>query len=132
VDLLSWITALGCVVALVMWASTIRSAWRGRGPRHTEPPSSWRYGRALWRAGQRLVPMAGPLSLLVLLALVFERSDADGPVAAALAAMLGPLGALLLVLMVSIALFNVPKRVVAPHLRSEPGALREWFGRGRR
>jgi hypothetical protein len=131
VDLLSWITALGLAAALLLWASTIRSVWRG-GPRHADPPSSWLYGRALWCAGYRLVPMAGPLFLYGLAALVLERSDADGPVADALAAVLGPLGALMFVLLLSIALFNAPKRVVAPHLRSHPGVLREWFGRERR
>jgi hypothetical protein len=39
-----------------------------------------------------------------------------------------PLGIAAFAVVASIVLFNGPKWAVAPHLRSQPGLLEEWFG----
>jgi hypothetical protein len=134
VDLSAWIVVLMCAAALVAWAMNIGKVWNERraDSRFAEPPDTWLYGRALWRGTYRLIPLLGPIFLLGLVLFVLERSDANGPFADALYTALGPLALVMFVLLFSIVLFNSPKRLVAPHLRSEPGVLKEWFSRGRR
>jgi hypothetical protein len=97
-------------------------------PRSLRAFGLWPLGRALWRAGIRLTPAMGPALAFSLPLYVLEKSEADGLVADVLWAVFAPLGIAAFAIVASIVLFNGPKWAVAPHLRSQPGLLEEWFG----
>ena len=59
--------------------------------------------------------------------MVLERSEPDGALADVAAVVFGGPAVVGLLLMTSIAFFNAPKLLVAPHLRSQPGLRDEWF-----
>lgn len=97
-----------------------------------EPYSWWIFGRPAWHAYGRAVPLTLPaLASLVLISLAAALST-DSPVRIGIL-VLGYLGlALSLLVLVRIALFNRPKRLVPPHAREAPGLLEELRMQGRR
>lgn len=125
-----WIAALICVALLPAWAVIVGPVWHDRRPDlRSEPPGLWPFGGPLWRAGIRLIPVGGPAIFVALPVAVLQKSQADGLVADAALGMFGFLAVVALLLLISIILFNSPKRLVAPHLRSQPGLLEERFGK---
>jgi hypothetical protein len=122
-----WIAAGICVALLPAWASIIGSVWHDRRPDlGAEAPEPWPFGGAVWRAGIRMIPVAGPTIFFAVPVMVLEQSKPDGALADLAAVAFGGPAVVGLLLMTSIAFFNSPKRVVAPHLRSQPGLLDEW------
>jgi hypothetical protein len=74
-----------------------------------------------------MVPATGPTTFFAVPVFVLEESEPDGALADVAAVVFGGPAVMGLLLMISIAFFNSPKRLVAPHLRSQPGLLDEWF-----
>lgn len=97
----------------------------------------WPWGETLWRGWVRMMPL-GVIAMTILLPLgtagFVVPEDPTGPFVRPLWWVLPVLGALALfwVLAAGVVLLNRPKRLVAPHLRSQPGALEEWWAHWRR
>jgi hypothetical protein len=118
-------------VVLQVWWS--RKVWRNEAPAsHPDIPSVgwpwWRSDRA-WRGWVRMQTFVVPL-IVIPLALLFV---VDSTGASGLAA--GLIDALALLAMIVgaaaaplVVLFNRPKRLVAPHLRRQPGLIAELLG----
>ena len=105
--------------------------WRGEeeGMNPDRPSSFWPFGLALWRGWVRL----GPASALIVLLACATAVALDAEVRwLSLPLSIAFLAAIALFL--SIVLFARPKWAIAPSLRSQPGALVEWWNalQGRR
>jgi hypothetical protein len=123
-----WIAVGICIALLPAWAAIIGSVWHDRRPDlRAEPPEAWPFGGAVWRAGIRMIPAAGPTIFCAVPVMVLEGSEPGGALAVVAAVAFGGPAVVGLLLMTSIAFFNSPKLLVAPHLRSQPGLLDEWF-----
>jgi hypothetical protein len=84
-------------------------------------------GGALWRGFVRITPLGGPLlGLGALAALLFASGSA---VLYAVGQVVGLAVMAVIALMITVILFNRPRSVVAPHLRTQPGAIGELLGR---
>lgn len=106
--------------------------WRNELRFYDSPPRWWLWGDAGWRACARASPCA-PVGLWFLLAtgagfgladVVDSTSATDVLTDMATGAFI--LAMLTVVVGLSVALFNRPRLVVAPHQRAERGALVEW------
>ena len=121
-----------CTILLAAFAAGFRAlprVWRNElnwanGP--DDPPRTWVLGPALWRGCLRVVPvgflMSGPLAL----GLIGMR--VDSPIVEAVGAAGIAVVAVLMLVGGTITFFNVPKLLVAPHMRHQPGAIGEWMG----
>jgi hypothetical protein len=105
-----------------MW----RNEWNTWDPDRVA--SWWPYGGALWRAVLRFSPAGGAAGVLTGLSAFLLSFESDGLYGGGLVLAILALG-VFFVVCASIALFNRPKRLVAPHLRDQPGAIGEWLGR---
>ncbi len=99
--------------------------WRNKKTLFSPTPSPfWPFGKAMWRGNIRAYPLG--IVTLAVLAVVYILGHADSNIGSPF------LTASLLTLYVmlagifAIALFNHPKWLVPPHLRDQPGAMKEW------
>jgi hypothetical protein len=130
-----WVSiAIGVVIAV---GATIRLP-ASRTPQVTERMyrtmrSWWPFGNALLRGWIRMTPVAiaGIWIMLAIVAIGIPSTGAEpGSALYALGYLLIPLTLLLFAcfaVMVTIVLFNRPRFLVAPHLRTDPGAISAWF-----
>lgn len=106
-------------------------AWRVMGPRYwrgdpttldSSPPLWWFLSEDAWRGYLRSTPATAPLTVLFgfcgVIAMAFGEGSATGVTFGLIGAALLPLG---LALAASVTLWNRPRFVVPPPLRSEPG-----------
>lgn len=90
-------------------------------------PAAWPYGAALWR-GLTRIHLLGIIAMPVgALMLLFDQGF-DGQAAAVLATAFAVALVAVVVAGWSVILLNRPTFLVPPHLRQQPGALREWRG----
>lgn len=122
------LVGVGAAVLFVVAGSVLMpSIWRNeRGHDPDRPPAMWGFGIVLWRATVRLVPLSVPACLVGVAVVLTGAGGDESPSPVSLIA--GFASLVLLALIFSVALFNRPKSIVAPHLRHQPGALAEWLG----
>jgi hypothetical protein len=125
------VLVLGCAGLALASVGLVR-LWR-REVFSADMPSWWPYGGALWRGYVRAMPV-GSISFLVLMAglliLIFVPTEGgccgfavpNWFVFPFLISFFGTLG-----LALSVILFNRPRFIVPPHLRSQVGAISEWL-----
>ena len=115
----------------------IRRLWRRETTFYDRVPGWWIWSDALWRGFVRALPV-GAVGFLMFIAtgitaaLVPEVPPSETccgfarPVWA-VALILVPF-CLIMLLLATIVLFNWPAALVPPHLRGQPGLIREWLG----
>jgi hypothetical protein len=117
------ISVVICFIASALFIPVGPRIWRNEWGYAWDPER----GGPLWRGFVRITIISGPfLGLTALLNVVYALSDHRLTAAFRIGAVLW-MG--LIVCAVTIVLFNRPKRLVAPHLRHQPGAIAEWLGR---
>jgi hypothetical protein len=117
------ISVVICFAACALFIPVGPRIWRNEWGYAWDPAS----GGALWRGFVRSTMISGPfLGLTGVLNVIYALSDRRTTAMFTVVAMLWMA---LLVCAVTIVLFNRPKRLVAPHLRHQPGAVGEWLGR---
>jgi hypothetical protein len=128
---MDWLATLIYVCAMgtlgVVYPLAARKYWRGEaGDPDDEPPSTWPFSREHWQGVVRSYVAAGPFAIVSLgagaLGWAFPVLDASAAGGLLLGVSAGALGVILL-LYVGVILFNRPKTLVPPHLRSAPGLL---------
>jgi hypothetical protein len=119
----AWLIAWSALIGFVVWH--VPAAWRRRSPMVEASLSHEVWGKALNRAGGRLLPMGMVATALVTLGLWLSLWVTTEPVGLIL--VLATL-AVAVPLMLGSALLNRPKWIVPPYARDEPGALAMWFG----
>jgi hypothetical protein len=121
-DVLAVVLSVG--LAGVAFA-TLRRVWNNElGHNPDVPPRWWGFGLALWRGFVRLNPVAGPMFAGAAVALAAAKWAPEWLAAPVVLL----LGVPFLVVPFSVVLLGRPKCVIAPHLRHQPGAIREWLG----
>lgn len=114
----------------LVWATP--RYWRGEAylPSQERAPAFWPLNLVLWKGAVRSMPISPAYGLLI--SVIFGIPAAIGyhePVTTAwrvygiVALSCFAVGT---TLMISIVLFNRPKGLVPPNMRSQPGAIREW------
>jgi hypothetical protein len=110
-----------------------RALWRRPSPVLLEPFPWWVWGQALWRGYVRTLCFGGAAFAVMLVLVVLVIYGAGGRPGLVVTGLLlvatiaaGGLG------MTTIVLFNRPRSLVPPYLRSQPGAVAEWLGAWRR
>jgi hypothetical protein len=123
---------VGALVFVPLCIKGIRVLWRRPVDAFGEPLAWWVWGAPLWRGYVRGMAAVGATFVvdLLLILLVIWGPGGDAVLLAIAAALVLSLTAGL-VLAVTIALFNRPRWAVPPHLRGQPGAVREWRPRRR-
>lgn len=121
------------VVALAFAAVGARglpAIWRNEVEYFHRTPHSWTWGGALWRGWVRWIPAGAATFVMfaVLLAVTCALPTRSLQEVSLLAA-IGALG-FGIALWFPIALTGRPRRLIAPPLRHQRGALSEWFGSG--
>jgi hypothetical protein len=133
---MSILDAFVLIVALVGGALAARNLprlWRNEIRSFDRMQAWWPLGMALWRGWVRGMPLAFFAGCFLLVAVIvgaFVPQDSDSEGFAAPAWYVIPvLGTFFmsLVLFFSVVLVNRPRFVVPPHLRDQPGALKEWL-----
>ncbi len=133
---LDWI-AFGIFVLIAVGAvRLLPRTWRHELKQFDRMPSWWPWGKALWRGWLRMMPIstvAMVVGVVVYAGLLLVPEAPSGPFVRPYWAVVPALAALAIVfgMMLTVVLFNWPKRVVPPHLRSQPGAIEEWWRRRR-
>lgn len=128
-----FILAVGVLIAAI-GARGVPQLWRGCATEAMTPPPWWLWSERAWAAWVRGTPVGSAgFGILVLVAIVGNFLPEE-PWAGFARPWWFVLPALTLfgavtTLLVSIALFNRPKRLVPPHLRDAPGL---WDDRRRR
>lgn len=131
-------TVLTVLMGLVtlMGSFALPTLWGGVYPPGTEPQSWWPWGERTWAAWVRSMPVsivsfAGDLVILVVGATVHEHQWAGfaRPWWYVLPAL--TFIGIQILLVLSIALFNRPKKLVPPYRRSDRGLLQRDRGRVR-
>ena len=114
--------------------------WRGDSTFGKSVPSAWPYDEATWRGCMRAMPclvVGGPgLVIAGWCFMLWTSIDGYYFVSDPTVRWWLPLGAvfgagctvLAFAAGLSVFLFNRPRGIVPPHLRSEPGAFNDWFG----
>ncbi len=129
---LDWLAAGVLAAAAVIGVFQLPKFWRNEQQvyrtLHEKFHSFWPLGEGLWHGYIRALPiglLGLILAVLSFLALALGRSV---PLLAPLGFFLFfPLFALTMLIGVGVVFLNWPKFVVAPHLRSQPGAVQEWY-----
>lgn len=108
--------------------------WRNeQGWDPDRPPATWSFGFwslgvTSWRGLVRCNILAIAIFLFFPPGYALDNAGADGTLAEIVIAASMAISGALAVMMVSVFLFNEPKRVVVPHLRHQHGAIAEWLG----
>ncbi len=129
-------SAIGLVVVLALGAMGIKGVpalWRDEVDYFHAVPPSWVWSDALWRGWVRALPSSGVIAipLFLLAGVALAAADGSAMQAACGYATFGLL-AVFLLNTAAISLFARPKFVIAPPLRSQPGAIGEWLHPGGR
>lgn len=136
-----WLLVAVWATAMLFAAIHVRRFWRNARsvPAWIGVPGWWPLGGALWRGTVRScavwVSMGSLAALLLVMAEVGGwrgRPTAIESLTGALVTTLSVAILVLLGLMATVVLFNRPRFVVPPHLRSEPSALAQWATATRR
>lgn len=122
------VAAFFVCVGLWVWPRVWRDQL-ARGGEHA--PGWWPWGEALWQGYRRIfLPSLILFGVLVVILSsgLFIPEEPQGPFVRPYWAVIPGLTALGLAgaAMLSTVLFNVPKFLVPPHLRHQPGAVAEW------
>ena len=125
-----WIAYGGFTVILLVALCRLPRVWRGDMDRMSPVPPGWPWSPIAWRAVIRSGPAAilGGITMVVgLPVLLIAPERAEGGFARPLVVVVPflVLFALSVLLMLSVALFNRPAFLVAPHLREAPGVFAE-------
>lgn len=118
---------------MAMATSQAGKIWRGSGAIGAGVPGWWVWGRSLWRAYVRGMPVSIAFGWLIppTLVLLGLSAGAESSAVGEALAMLFVSGILVfLILVLSIALFNWPSALVPPALRSDRGVASEPSDRG--
>jgi hypothetical protein len=118
------------LVTMAAIVASSRRAWRNEHPWFdTDLPVRWRGGLPSWRGWVRVQGVVAPAVVVIgVLLFVIQSTGVHGGVWEAVRAIAGLGICALLVVGARIWLFNRPKRLVAPHLRHQPGMLAELGG----
>lgn len=124
------LAGLGALGAIGLFLA-IRDRRRGAEQNRTDrQPAGWPFGGALWRGWVRLGPVSAAYCLYIAVAFglpVFIGVSEPATRLWKLYAVLAIVGFIVATsLMLTIVLFNWPKKLVSPAMRAEPGAVREW------
>jgi hypothetical protein len=120
---------VGALVFVPLCLRGVRSIWREPVRLFAEPFPWWVWGAPLWRGYVRGMVAVGATfvtDLVAVMALIWLPGG-DAVVIAVVPLLVGSL-AVGFVLMLTIVLFNRPRRLVPPYLRDQPGAVAEWLG----
>ncbi|MDP2710606.1 MAG: hypothetical protein Q8O56_05260 [Solirubrobacteraceae bacterium] len=122
-----------CVALFVATIRYVHLAWRNEGGLYTDEPwSSWHGNLASWRGHVRVMSLVLPSSMsLALIMLVPYALFGLGHhvlTDVLLFSLMLPVFVLWFVLYPMVYFFNVPKGLVAPHLRHQPGRISEALG----
>jgi hypothetical protein len=112
-----------CFVAFGLSIAVGPRVWRNEWAYAWNPDE----GGPLWRGFVRITPLGGPLLGLGGLASLLLKSGSDALYV--VGQVVGFAILVVIVLIVTVILFNRPRWVVAPHLRAQPGAIGELLGR---
>lgn len=125
-----WIVAALLLLIVIFGLRNLPRIWRHELRTYDEVNAYWPWGEAPWRGWVRAMPLS-----VVWLALVFPLAglgavipeEPAGPFVRPLWWVLPTLGAFALfgVLFAGVVLFNRPRAIVAPHLRTQSGAVEE-------
>ena len=134
---LDWVWFGLLVLALIGALYNLPRLWRYEFKHHDRVPAYWPWGEALWHGYVRMMPFSIPAVLVYLVCLLVGLrvpEEPTGPFARPLWYVVPALVSIGLVMLVmfTIIFFNWPKRLVAPHLRRQPGALAFWLRAWRR
>lgn len=123
---------LGPVLLLVFLAGArnVPRIWKHETTFYDTMFPWWVWGETLWRAFIRCMVFGWVCGSILCVAITYYAyfGDLDRDVAPLWFAIPG--GANLIIgaiLLITVTFFNWPKFVVPPHLRDQPGALREWL-----
>lgn len=129
----------GMALILPFAVRNVPRFWRHELRTYDRVPAAWPWGDALWRGWVRAIPIGTAtlaVGLVAALSGLAVDEDPSGPLPRPLWWAVPALAVLAIAfaLMLGVVLLNRPKRIVAPHLRSEAGAIEEWWSamRGRR
>lgn len=132
-SLKDWIVIVGVLAILCGGIWALPRVWKDQlasGGDHA--PEWWPWGEALWQGYRRMfLPglMVGGVFVIIIFMSLFVSEAPQGPFARPYWVVIPWLVALGLsgTAMLSTVLFNVPKFLVPPHLRGQPGAVAEWL-----
>jgi hypothetical protein len=119
---------VGALVFVPLCVRGVRVAWRAPMRVFAEPFPWWVWGAALWRGYVRAMVAVGTTFVVDLLALmVLIWAPGGDVIVIAIVPLLVVSLAVGFGLMITIVLFNRPRRLVPPYLRDQPGAVGEWL-----
>jgi hypothetical protein len=107
--------------------------WRGRTDVFDRPPGAWPYSETLWKGWVRsLVVQCLIITSAIGLILYSIWGPSDKSTARVVFVVGLVVAGLAFALGMTAIYWNRPKFVVPPHLRSEPGAVAQWYENRRR
>lgn len=117
-----FILMIGVLAGLLV----LPKVWRNEKQLFSVTPSPfWPLGKATWRGYIRGYPISNLLIAVAVVLYFFVRHDGGNIVGVGSVVSFSLLLALF-VMYLGIMFFNRPRWLVAPHLRSQPGAVKEW------
>lgn len=117
---------VGMLAFIALTPIALPRIWHNRSGFYvSERVAWWPFGRVLWRGVVRAAPVC---VVSFCLALPLWAGLLIAPDSEIVVMILFPPIALQWFFIVTIVLFNWPKRLVPPHLRALPGAIAEWGG----
>lgn len=132
-DLVDIFGTISCVGLLIMGLGCVRPAvqlWRAEPVRVDNYRPASPVGKAIFHAFRRSVPMVVVLGIPMLLAalVLVVAGGASTPVGSIARGVFVALCVVYLVPFTTICLFSRPRPLIPPHLRGEPGMIRELLG----
>ncbi len=132
-----WVVFGFAVLLAIAAVRNLPRVWRHEFRHQDRVPDYWPWGEALWHGYVRAIPV-GTFTILIGIAVLglglLVPEEPTGPLVRPYWYVLPAFSAMGIVFltMVMIVFFNRPKRLVAPHLRRQPGAIAFWLRAWRR